>query len=70
MSQPKERDKSKKREAILEGAQDVFINMGFEAASMDKVAEQAGVSKRTVYNHFGSKEKLYVETFSTIAAHS
>jgi len=58
MSQPKERDKSKKRETILEGAEDVFIDMGFEAASMDKIAEHAGVSKRTVYNHFGSKENL------------
>lgn len=59
MSQSKERDKSKKRDAILSGAEDVFMEMGFEAASMDKVAEKAGVSKRTVYNHFGSKENLF-----------
>ncbi|MEX1376680.1 MAG: TetR/AcrR family transcriptional regulator [Eubacteriales bacterium] len=59
MQKSKERDKSKKRDSILEGAEDVFINMGFEAASMDKIAEQAGVSKRTVYNHFGSKENLF-----------
>jgi TetR/AcrR family transcriptional regulator of autoinduction and epiphytic fitness len=45
--------------AILDGAIDVFIEMGFELASMDKIAETAGVSKRTVYNHFGSKENLF-----------
>ncbi len=55
----KSRDKSKKRAAILNGAIDVFINMGYELASMDKIAETAGVSKRTVYNHFGSKENLF-----------
>lgn len=59
MTQNKRRDKSKKRAAILEGAIDVFINMGYELASMNKIAETAGVSKRTVYNHFGSKENLF-----------
>jgi TetR/AcrR family transcriptional regulator, regulator of autoinduction and epiphytic fitness len=59
MTSKKNRDKSKKREAILEGAIKVFIDMGYELASMDKMAETAGVSKRTVYNHFGSKEKLF-----------
>jgi len=59
MTQTKNRDKSKKRAAILDGAVDVFIDMGYELASMDKIAETAGVSKRTVYNHFGSKENLF-----------
>lgn len=59
MVQFKSRDKSKKRAAIIEGAIDVFISMGYELASMDKIAETAGVSKRTVYNHFGSKENLF-----------
>lgn len=59
MTQVKTRDKSKKRATILDGAIDVFISMGYELASMDKIAETAGVSKRTVYNHFGSKESLF-----------
>ena len=59
MSQQKERDKSKKRAAILDGAEYIFISMGYELASMDKIADKAGVSKRTVYNHFGSKENLF-----------
>jgi TetR/AcrR family transcriptional regulator of autoinduction and epiphytic fitness len=60
MTEIKTRKKSKKRVAILDGAIEVFIDMGYELASMDKIAETAGVSKRTVYNHFGSKENLFL----------
>ena len=59
MTQHKKRDKSKKRTTILSGAIDIFISMGYELTSMDKIAETAGVSKRTIYNHFGSKENLF-----------
>jgi len=59
MKQYKTRDKSKKRAMILDGAIDVFINMEYELASMDKIAKTAGVSKKTIYNHFGSKENLF-----------
>jgi Transcriptional regulator len=59
VTQYKNRDKSKKRATILNGAIDVFISMGYELASMDKIAETAKVSKRTVYNHFGSKGNLF-----------
>lgn len=48
-----------KRQTILAGAAEVFRREGFEAASMDRIAEVAEVSKRTVYNHFGSKEALF-----------
>ena len=59
MTQIKERDKSKKKAIIIKGAEDIFISMGYDLASMDKIAEQASVSKRTVYNHFGNKENLF-----------
>lgn len=55
----KKRDTSQKRQAILEGAVKVFTKNGFDASSMDHIAEVAGVSKRTVYNHFPSKEILF-----------
>ena len=55
----KKRDTSQKRKAILEGAVKVFTKEGFDASSMDHIAEVAGVSKRTVYNHFPSKEILF-----------
>jgi len=48
-----------KRDAILAGAVKVFTQKGFASASMDRIAEVAGVSKRTVYNHFPSKEILF-----------
>jgi TetR/AcrR family transcriptional regulator, regulator of autoinduction and epiphytic fitness len=55
----KKRDTSAKRKAILEGAVKVFTKNGFDASSMDNIAEVAGVSKRTIYNHFPSKEILF-----------
>ncbi|KFN42189.1 TetR/AcrR family transcriptional regulator [Arenimonas oryziterrae] len=49
----------RKRAAILEAAVTEFRQAGYEATSMDRVAASAGVSKRTVYNHFPSKEDLF-----------
>ncbi|APP76126.1 TetR family transcriptional regulator [Xanthomonas vesicatoria ATCC 35937] len=51
----------RKRHAILEAASAQFRQHGFEATSMDRVAATAGVSKRTVYNHFSSKDALFGE---------
>jgi TetR/AcrR family transcriptional regulator of autoinduction and epiphytic fitness len=48
-----------KRETILDAATASFRDDGYESASMDRIAELAGASKRTVYNHFGSKEALF-----------
>jgi len=48
-----------KREDIIRAAKDEFRDNGFMATSMDRIAEVAGVSKRTVYNHFQSKEVLF-----------
>jgi AcrR family transcriptional regulator len=48
------------REAeMLRTAGHVFARRGYHAASMDEIAEGAGVSKPMVYNYFGSKESLY-----------
>lgn len=52
----------RKRLAILQAAAAQFRASGFDASSMDKIALDAGVSKRTVYNHFPSKEELFGET--------
>jgi len=54
-----QRQTDRKREAILQAAIDEFRQHGFEATSMDKIAATAVVSKRTVYNHFASKEELF-----------
>ena len=50
-----------KRAAILEAAGRMFTRLGFEGASMDQIAAEAGVSKLTVYSHFGDKETLFGE---------
>jgi TetR/AcrR family transcriptional regulator, regulator of autoinduction and epiphytic fitness len=59
LERPTKRDTTKKRETILEAAIQVFIEEGFDNASMDRIAERANASKRTVYNHFPSKDELF-----------
>ncbi|WP_144113215.1 TetR/AcrR family transcriptional regulator [Paraburkholderia sp. BCC1886] len=49
----------RKRAAVIAAAIEEFLAAGFEATSMDRVAARASVSKRTVYNHFPSKEALF-----------
>lgn len=51
-----------KREAILGAATRVFLEQGYGAASMDAIARAAGVSKQTIYAHFGGKAALFEAT--------
>ncbi|MGH8410894.1 MAG: TetR/AcrR family transcriptional regulator, partial [Pseudomonas sp.] len=60
----------RKREAIVAAAIAEFRDNGFEVTSMDKIAATAGVSKRTVYNHFPSKEELFAEILHQLWASS
>lgn len=48
-----------RRESILDAAKDVFFDAGYQLASMDRIAERAATTKRTVYDHFGSKDGLF-----------
>jgi len=48
-----------KRAAILEVAKRLFTQDGFDRVSMDQIATEAGVSKLTLYSHFGDKENLF-----------
>jgi AcrR family transcriptional regulator len=54
------------REHILWVAKDVFLEMGFERASMDAVAARAETSKRSLYAHFESKEKLFLAVIELV----
>ncbi len=45
--------------AILEAAKKLFVEQGFDGVSMDQIAAAAGVSKLTVYSHYGDKESLF-----------
>lgn len=48
-----------RRQAMQEAAASVFLRLGYEAASMDLIAAEAGVAKQTLYNHFRSKRALF-----------
>lgn len=48
-----------KRQQIIDGARRVFIEMGFDAASMNDITRAAGVSKGTIYVYFANKEELF-----------
>ncbi len=49
-----------KRESILAAASEVFLEAGFEGASMAEIATRVGGSKATLYSYFSSKEELFV----------
>lgn len=49
-----------KRAAILDAAEARFLVDGYERASMDVIAADAGVSKRTMYDHFGEKSNVFL----------
>jgi len=50
---------SGKREAVVAAAVTAFLGEGYAQVSMDAIAARAGVSKRTVYNHFPGKRELF-----------
>ena len=56
-----ERRKEQKKESIRRAALELFKAYGFKEVSMSDIAGKAGVSPVTIYNHFGSKEKLVHE---------
>ncbi|MEM8640058.1 MAG: TetR/AcrR family transcriptional regulator [Cyanobacteria bacterium P01_G01_bin.54] len=60
----------RKRAAILAAAAQEFQKRGFERTSMDRIATTANVSKRTVYNHFASKEILFQAIVNALFARS
>ena len=54
------------RRHILFVAKDVFLEIGYERASMDTVAARAGTSKRSLYAHFESKDKLFLAVLDLV----
>lgn len=53
------RPRTTKRDTILSAAHDLFLAHGFEATSVDQIAERANVSRQTIYNNFDNKESLF-----------
>jgi TetR/AcrR family transcriptional regulator, mexJK operon transcriptional repressor len=60
----------RKHDAIAAAALVLFARDGYERTSVDAIAAEAGVSKRTVYSHYGDKESLFLlvlrETYGTM----
>ncbi|MGB8404734.1 MAG: TetR/AcrR family transcriptional regulator [Mycobacterium sp.] len=53
---------TRSRSLILDAAAAVFLELGYQGATVDQVAERAGVVKRTIYNLYGDKEALFRAT--------
>src|SRR4029450_1928793 len=56
---PSSDEESSKRRQILDGARKVFMDLGFDGASMNEIARSAGVSKGTLYVYFADKSRLF-----------
>ncbi|GIU46032.1 TetR family transcriptional regulator [Shewanella sairae] len=65
MNAPSMSRSEQKREQILQAAKELFCEQGFPNTSMDEVAKLAGVSKQTVYSHFGCKDDLFVASIES-----
>ncbi|WP_169923417.1 TetR/AcrR family transcriptional regulator [Paramicrobacterium agarici] len=61
------RRSEQKRAVILEAAESLFASEGFDRVSVDAIADRAGVSKRTVYDHFADKRALWERAYTRVA---
>ncbi|MCO1335557.1 TetR/AcrR family transcriptional regulator [Microbulbifer sp. OS29] len=66
MSEKKPTRSELKRQSIIDAAKQAFQELGVQGTSMDELAARAQVSKRTVYNHFASKEALVMYLISDL----
>jgi len=60
LSPRKQREREARMEDILAAAREVFFEKGFQAATMEEIAQKAGFSKGAVYFYFKSKEEILV----------
>lgn len=56
----KEREKLRRREAIIDAAEQIIGEQGFNSATMEEIAEKAELGKGTLYLHFKSKISIYL----------
>jgi AcrR family transcriptional regulator len=55
----RERRRQHTRDVLLEAAEEIFVQRGFEGASLEEIAETAGYTRGAIYKHFGTKEELF-----------
>ena len=46
------------KEKIIDAAEEMFLNYGFKSVTMDDIADKLGISKKTIYAHYSTKNKL------------
>ncbi|MEN8202555.1 MAG: TetR/AcrR family transcriptional regulator [Bacteroidota bacterium] len=61
ITERKEREKQQRREGIIQAAEKVFFSKGFDHSTMDDIADEAELSKGTLYLYFKSKDVLHME---------
>lgn len=54
------------KDKIIQKAAEMFINLGFKSVTMDDIANEMGISKKTIYSHFNNKTQLVKETVLTV----
>jgi AcrR family transcriptional regulator len=65
----RERKKQRTRQLIVETARRLFTERGFDAVTVDEVAREAEVSRKTVFNYFPTKEDLFYSGFEAFQEH-
>ena len=51
---------------ILEKAREMFLNLGFKSVTMDDIANELGISKKTIYKYYNNKQKLVDEASKAV----
>lgn len=57
----------KKIDRLMKKAEELFLKYGYSGISVDQIAEEAGISKMTLYKHFHSKENLFIKVMINIS---
>ncbi|MEL6810134.1 MAG: TetR/AcrR family transcriptional regulator [Bacteroidota bacterium] len=57
------------KDKIIQKATELFINLGFKSVTMDDIAQEMGISKKTIYTHFENKTQLVHDTTMTLFNH-
>ncbi len=65
----KQSSRQARSQAILDAARQAFLRDGYERTSVDTIAELAGVSKQTIYNHGADKDSLFLQVVEELTGH-
>lgn len=57
------------QDSILNSAKELFLTLGYEKTSMEKIAKKAGISKSNLYNYFKSKDEIFYALTDSAAFH-